>query len=41
MPPKAFMEEGRDMVRHIGGGIGKLVNGTKSAETDPHICGTC
>lgn len=38
--PKAFMEEGRDVVRDIGGEIGKLVSGTKSPETDPHICGT-
>lgn len=38
--PKAFMEEGRDVVRDIGGEIGKLVSGTKSPEIDPHICGT-
>lgn len=24
--PKAFMEEGRDMVRNVGGGINKLIN---------------
>lgn len=40
MAPKAFMEEGRDVVRDIGGEISKLVSGTKSPETDPHICGT-
>lgn len=34
------MEEGRDVVRDIGGERGKLVSGTKSPETDPHICGT-
>lgn len=37
MPPKAFMEEGRDMVRDIGGGIGKLVNGTESRNRPTHL----
>lgn len=28
--PKAFMEEGRDIVRNVGGGLNKLINETEN-----------
>lgn len=35
--PKAFMEEGRNVVRDIAGEIGKLVSGTESRNRPTHL----